>query len=206
MLPKQFYLTGTDTDVGKTVTAALLCRALNRAYWKPAQAGLDGETDTEVVARLAGVKTFPERWRLERPASPHAAAADEGRSIRLDGLALPTQQPLLVEGAGGYQVPYSDEPLLWQSDLIRHLGLPVVVVGRTGLGTLNHTLLTLRALRADGLTVSGLILVGDEHQENQRDLQAMGDVSLLARVPQMTHLETEFDACAQALRRNLERV
>ena len=124
MLPKQFYLTGTDTDVGKTVTAALLCRALNRAYWKPAQAGLDGETDTEVVARLAGVETFPERWRLKRPASPIRSR----RRGALDPLgwlcAADAAAPLGWRGRS-YQVPYSDEPLLWQSDLIKHLGLMV---------------------------------------------------------------------------------
>ena len=77
MWPDRFYLTGTDTDLGKTWTAALLCRAFGYSYWKPVQAGLDAETDTELVARLAGVETFAETWRLRRAASPHRAAADE---------------------------------------------------------------------------------------------------------------------------------
>ena len=205
MWPERFYLTGTDTDVGKTVTAALLCRALNLEYWKPAQAGLAEETDTELVARLAGVRTHPEQWRLKRPASPHAASADENIRILLNDLNPPRAQRLLVEGAGGYQVPYADDPVLWQGDLIRHLDLPVVVVGRTGLGTLNHTLLTLRALRADGLPVAGLVLVGDEHAENERDLQAMGDVPLLLRVPWMSNIENDFEHCAQAIKGGMER-
>ena len=205
MWPERFYLTGTDTDVGKTVTSALLCRALNLEYWKPAQAGLAEETDTELVARLAGVQTYPEQWRLKRPASPHAAASDEQIRIQLSDLKMPAAQRLLVEGAGGYQVPYADHPLLWQGDLVRHLDLPVVVVGRTGLGTLNHTLLTLRAMRADGLTVAGLVLVGDEHAENQRDLQAMGDVELLLRVPWMSDVSRDFEECVEAIKRDLER-
>ena len=205
MWPDRFYLTGTDTDVGKTVTAALLCRALNLEYWKPAQAGLSEETDTELVARLAGVRTHAEQWRLKRPASPHAASADENIRLVLSDLTPPRAPRLLVEGAGGYQVPYADNPVVWQGDLIRHLNLPVVVVGRTGLGTLNHTLLTLRALRADGLTVAGMVLVGDEHVENQRDLQAMGDVPLLLRVPWMRDIEHDFEHCAQTITIDMER-
>ena len=205
MFPDRFYLTGTDTDVGKTITAALLCRALELEYWKPAQAGLSEETDTEVVERLAKVKTHPETWRLKRPASPHAAAQDEQIRIALEDVSMPPAERLLVEGAGGYQVPYADDPLLWQGDLIRHLGLPVVLVGRTGLGTLNHTLLSLRALRADGLDVAGLVLVGDEHHENQRDLQRMGEVSLLLRLPWMNNVDRDFDACVASITRDLER-
>ncbi len=201
MWPDRFYLTGTDTDVGKTISAAVLCAALDLAYWKPVQAGLDEETDSELVARLSGVRVYPERWRLKRPASPHAAADDEGLRVQLEDFTLPDASRLLVEGAGGYQVPYAHHPLLWQGDLMAHLKLPVVVVARTGLGTLNHTLLTLRALRADGHAIAGLVMVGDEHVENQRDLQAMGEVPILARLPLMGNVADEFADLVAQLRR-----
>ena len=204
MRPEQLYLTGTDTDVGKTLGAALLCRALDLDYWKPVQAGLDEETDTERVARLSGARVHPERWRLKRPASPHAAAHDEGLRLQLSDFSLPNAQRLLVEGAGGYQVPYADAPVLWQGDLMRHLGLPVVVVARSGLGTLNHTLLTLRALRQDGHEVAGLVLMGDAHVENERDLAIMGDVPVWARIPWMKDPEAEFEQAALRLRHELE--
>ncbi|MCB9665785.1 MAG: dethiobiotin synthase [Alphaproteobacteria bacterium] len=184
-MPPRFFLTGTDTDVGKTVAAAALCAAGGHAYWKPVQAGLDGPTDTEVVQALApDVPTWPEAWRLRRAASPHAAAADEGLRIDPRTLTLPPADRLLVEGAGGWMVPLAEGPV-WQADLARHLGLPVVVVARTALGTLNHTFLTLRAVRDDGLEVAGLVLVGPDHPENVRDLHRWG-APVLARLPRVS--------------------
>ena len=176
-LPARVYVTGTDTDVGKTVVSALLCQVLGRPYWKPVQAGRP--TDTDTVKALVGVETHPEAYVLDRPASPHASAFDEGVQITLDRIAAPTG-PLVAEGAGGWMVPYSNT--LMQADIVQHLGLPVVVVARSGLGTLNHTLLTLRAIRADQVEVVGLILVGPPHPENERDLPRLGNVKLLARI------------------------
>ena len=204
-LPDRFYLTGTDTELGKTHVSALLCAAFGYDYWKPVQAGLDEETDSERVARLAGCRVHPERFALKRPASPHAAAYDEGIRLRLDDFALPEAERLLVEGAGGYQVPYAAEPTLWQGDLIRHLALPAVVVARSGLGTLNHSITTLRAMRQDGLTVAGMILVGDEHLENARDIAAMGEVPVLGRIPWFSNPEVSVDAAVQTLGRGDQR-
>ena len=182
--PTRFYLTGTDTDVGKTVTAAVLCRELGLDYFKPVQAGTSPSTDSETVRRLAPeVKVWREAVVLQRPASPHASAHDEGRVLRPEDVVLPAAEKLLVEGAGGWMVPYGDDPLWWQSDLVKHLGLPVVLVTRTGLGTLNHTMVTLRAMKADGVEVAGIVFVGDEHPENERDLARWGGVPVWGRVP-----------------------
>jgi dethiobiotin synthetase len=197
--PPRVFLTGTGTDVGKTVTAAVLCHVHRLDYWKPVQAGLDGPTDTETVATLAGVRTWPEAHRLRRAASPHAAAADEGVLIDPEALTLPPADRLLVEGAGGWMVPlavYDGQPVL-QAALVRHLGLPVVVVASTGLGTLNHTLLTLRAVRDDGCEVVGLVLVGDPHAENERDLARWG-APVLARLPRVPEVRGDFDALVRA--------
>jgi dethiobiotin synthetase len=202
-LPDAFYVTGTDTDVGKTIVCALLCRALGATYWKPVQAGCDPMTDRQRVEAFGGVATLPERFVLGRAASPHAAAQDDGVRIGWNDFELPATRPLVVEGAGGLMVPYSTDPVLWQSGLIAALGLPVVVVARSGLGTLNHTSMTLRCLAADGLRVCGLILVGPEHPENQRDLVALNEVPLLARVDWVGDLDAEFDGLAAKLRVDL---
>lgn len=180
-LPEQFYVTGTDTDVGKTVVSAVLAKVLGRTYYKPVQSGLPADTDT--VTSLVGVPTQPESVRLKRPASPHAAAQDEGRVVTLQDIQHPNG-PTVVEGAGGWMVPYAmnDGAVLWQSDVVRHLALSVVVVARSGLGTLNHTLLTLRAIRDDGVRPLGLVLVGPEHPDNERDLPILGGVPVWARL------------------------
>jgi dethiobiotin synthetase len=202
-LPEAFYVTGSDTDVGKTVVSALLCRALCATYWKPVQAGCEPCTDRARVEAIAGVPTVPERYVLERAASPHAAAADEGLRLHPNDFELPHARPLVVEGAGGLMVPYAMDPVFWQSELIAHLDLPVVVVARSGLGTLNHTSLTLRSLAADGHTVCGLILVGPEHPENARDLAALHGVPVLARVDWVEDVEGEFDRLAEQLQADL---
>lgn len=201
-VPERFYVTGTDTDVGKTVVSAVLAKALGRPYFKPVQSGTP--TDTSTVRALVGVPTHPEAVVLTRPASPHAAAHDEGRRITLEQLTAPPG-PLVVEGAGGWMVPYAvhGAEVLWQADVVRHLGLPVVVVARTSLGTLNHTLLTLRAIRADGLEPVGLVLVGDPHPENERDLPVLGDVPVWARLDRV-ELPLEIDVLVAALRQQLE--
>jgi len=199
-LPERFYLTGTDTDVGKTITAALLCAAFELDYWKPVQAGLEHPTDTELVAQLSGARVYPERYALKRPASPHASAEDEGLRLALDDFELPQASRLVVEGAGGLMVPYAHNPILWQTELIRHLDLPVVVVARSGLGTLNHSFLTLRALEAESIPCAGVILVGEEHVENTRDISALGGFNILFRIPRMDNLRAEFGDQVSRLR------
>ena len=198
-LPPRLFVTGTDTDVGKTVVSALLCAAFNYEYYKPVQAGVEPCTDSETVARLARCVVHPERFRLLRPASPHASATDEGLTLRLDDFSMPDARRLLVEGAGGIAVPLCDNPMLWQVDLIRRLDLPVVLVSRTALGTLNHTFLTVHYLRDHGVEIVGIILVGPPHPENERDVGRWG-APVLARVPIVDALDSEFPRLTQELR------
>ena len=202
MIPDSIYVTGTDTDVGKTVVSALLAKVLGRTYWKPVQAGRP--TDRDTVSALTGVPTHPEALVLERPASPHAALATEGRTLDLTAIELPAG-PLVVEGAGGWMVPYAmtGDDVVWQADLVRHLDLPVIVVARSGLGTLNHTLSTLRAIRADGIEPIGLILVGPAHPENERDLPRLGGVPILARLDRV-ELPDGIDQLQRSLRTQLD--
>ena len=190
-LPSHLFVTGTDTDVGKTVVSALLCAAFGYDYFKPIQSGVEPCTDSETVARLTDCTVHPERFKLLRPASPHAAASDEGLELRLEDFTLPTTELLVVEGVGGIAVPLCDDPLLWQVELIRHLNLPVIVVSRTALGTLNHTFLTVTHLREHGVGIAGIVLVGPEHPENERDLDRWG-APVLARVPMVDQFDAWF--------------
>ncbi|MFM2162915.1 MAG: hypothetical protein RLZZ383_2427 [Pseudomonadota bacterium] len=197
----RFFLSGTDTDVGKTTAAAALCAAWGLAYWKVVQAGTTPITDRATVARLAGVETFPEAYVLARPASPHAAARDEGVRIDPNALTLPSDGPLLVEGAGGFSVPIAAAPWVWQAEIPRRLGLPVVVVARTGLGTLHHTTTTVAAVRAAGLSCAGLVLVGDAHPENEADLPSLTGVPVWGRLPRVDDVARQFDTLVAAARR-----
>ncbi|EQB09484.1 dithiobiotin synthetase [Sphingobium quisquiliarum P25] len=183
----RFIVTGTDTDIGKTVFAAALAGALGAHYWKPVQAGLDPEGDKETVARLSGLpasRILPEAYRLTTPASPHLAARIDGVEIRLDRLPLPdVEGPLVIEGAGGVLVPVSETLLM--ADLFAHWSLPVILCARTGLGTINHSLLSIEALRNRGVTIAGIAFIGDAHEENERIIPELGRVARLGRLPRL---------------------
>ncbi|WP_305095455.1 dethiobiotin synthase [Croceibacterium aestuarii] len=193
-----YIVSGTDTDVGKTVFAAGLAAALGADYWKPAQAGLDGATDSSEVARLApGVTALPEAYRLATPCSPHEAARIDGVEIDLARLALPTtERPLVIEGAGGVLVPYRMD--LLAADIFAHWGLPVVLVARTALGTINHTLLSIEALRARAVPVAGVAFVGEAEPVAEQAIAEIGEVAHLGRLPRLDPLTAETLAAAFA--------
>ncbi len=195
---RRVFVTGTDTDAGKTVASAALAAVWQATYWKPVQAGRDPATDRDTVARLAGVPTLPERWSLRRPASPHAASEDEGVVLDVTTLRAP-DGPLVVEGAGGWEVPFRRTPLQRTADLVRALDLPVVIVARSGLGTLNHTTLTARAVAADGFRAVGLLLVGEPHPDNERDLPWLTGLPVWARLDRVA-LPNGFPALVAQLR------
>ena len=189
----RFIVTGTDTDIGKTVFAAGLAGALGARYWKPVQAGIDPEGDKEAVARLANLPAdhvLPEAYRLKTPASPHLAARLDGVEISLDKLALPPiDGPLVVEGAGGVLVPVSETLLM--ADIFAHWGLPVILCARTALGTINHSLLSIEALRSRGVPLAGIAFIGDAHAENERIIPALGNVPSLGRLPRLDPLNAQ---------------
>lgn len=193
-------VTGADTGIGKTVFAAALTAALGASYWKPVQAGLDGETDTETVARLAQLpseRIVPEAYRLATPASPHWAAEIDGVAIDPARLTPPkVHGPLVIEGAGGLFVPLTRS--LLTIDLFARWGFPVVLVARTGLGTLNHTLLSLEALKARRTPVLGVAFVGDAHPDNLETIAAFGRVKVLGRLPRIEPLTPAALAAAFA--------
>jgi len=184
---------GTDTDVGKTVVSALLVQGLGATYWKPVQSGMEGGGDTGRVQQLLGLppeRVWPEAYRLTAPVSPHWAAERDGITIDPARLALPAGDgPLVVETAGGLLVPLRRDWL--QIEQIAVWGLPVLLVARSGLGTLNHTLLSLEALERRSIPVLGLVLNGDPHPDNPRTLAALGGVPVLAELPPLDPLDRE---------------
>lgn len=186
-------ITGTDTGIGKTVVAAGLASLLSGAYWKPVQSGLDGETDSQTVARLGGLtaeRILPEAWRLSKPLSPHRAAELDDVAIDPDRLALPqVGGPLIVEGAGGLMVPLTRETLL--IDIFARWRAPVVLCARTVLGTINHTLLSLEALRRRDIPVLGIVFVGAEMSGTERTIAESGQVRILGRLPWLDPLTAE---------------
>ena len=185
------FVTGTDTNVGKTVVAAMLAAGWRDAsYWKPIQCGVRPSTDRRRVARWAGLppsRLLPEAYCLALPASPHVAAAAENVRIERRRLALRRQPgPVIVEGAGGVLVPLNTRHTML--DLMVWLGLPVVLVARTQLGTINHTLLSLQALRRRGVPVAGLVLHGPPVATTTATLRAWGRVTTLIELPRLPRL------------------
>ena len=188
-------VTGTDTDVGKTIFAAALVGALDGYYWKPVQAGLDGETDSELVQSLSGLpaeRILPEVYRLTTAASPHLAAERDGVVLDIEGLAgapLSHERAVVIEGAGGLLVPLSRSYL--QIELFARWRAPVVLVAATRLGTINHSLLSIEALRRRSIPLLGVAFVGDENADSQRTIVEMGGVRRLGRLPIVDPLDSE---------------
>lgn len=198
----RIVVSGTDTGIGKTVFAAGLTALLDGIYWKPVQSGVEEESDSEIVDRLAGLspeRVLPEIWRLKEPLSPHRAAELDGVEIDAEALALPmTGLPVIIEGAGGLMVPVNRRTLY--IDVFARWAVPVVLCARTELGTINHTLLSIEALRRRSVPLLGVAFIGDEMTDTQSTIAEMGKVRVLGRLPRLDPLTPE--ALAKAMRAN----
>jgi dethiobiotin synthetase len=188
---RRIVVAGTDTEIGKTVFSAGLAALLGANYWKPIQAGLEGETDSQLVAKLGGLsadRILPERYILKTPASPHQAAAIDGVRIEMDSLNVPDtgDRPLVIEGSGGLLVPLDDTTLY--IDVFARWRLPVVLCARTTLGTINHSLLSIEALRHRDLDILGIAFIGDGNPESERIICEIGRVRRLGRLPRLSPL------------------
>ena len=185
--PPRLFVTGTDTGVGKSYVAALLTVGLEAAYWKPVQSGADADADwMRRVTGLPAERVLPETYRLRAPLSPHEAARREGVQIEMSRFALPKRKRLIVEGAGGVMVPLDDRHLM--VDLMAALGLPVLVVARSELGTINHTLLTLDQLRRRGCLLLGVVVNGPPNPANCQAIAHYGEVPVLAAIDRRVEL------------------
>jgi dethiobiotin synthetase len=187
---QRLVVVGTDTGVGKTPCAAARAGALDGVYWKPVQAGDLDETDAEIVLRLSSLtprQILPEAYRLKTPASPHLAAEIDGITIDPRMLVLPEcDRPLIVEGAGGLLVPLTRE--ITYIDIIARWNIPVVLCARTTLGTINHSLLSIEALRARDIALVGIAFIGDENIESERIIPDIGRTRRLGRLPHLAPL------------------
>jgi dethiobiotin synthetase len=174
----RFVVSGTGTNIGKTVFCAGLCGFLGARYWKPVQAGLPG--DSAVVAELAGVEIVPETYTLQLAASPHQAAEEEGITIDPDSL-VPPDGPVVIEGAGGLMVPLTREVLY--IDVFARWKLPLILCAATRLGTINHTLLSIEAIRRRDIPLHGVAFIGDANDESEKIIIEIGKVKRLGRLP-----------------------
>jgi len=186
-LPDRFFITGTDTGVGKTLISSLLMLGLQSCYYKPVQSGTEEDTDTTLVQRLSGLDNshfLPETYRTRTPCSPHLSARIDEINIDLGVIVDKVKSlkgHLIVEGAGGIFVPLNDKEFIL--DLMQTLNLPVLLVARSGLGTINHTLLSIKALRHAGLDLLGVVLNGAPNLENRKAIESFGNVRVLAEIP-----------------------
>ncbi len=182
---KRIIICGTDTDVGKTIVSSFFVQGLKGIYWKPIQSGKEEGTDTKTVCKLLNLEPnrhLSERYKFKAPVSPHWAAEKESRFIEPNNLNLPNLNKLIIiETAGGLMVPLNRNWL--QIDQLKVWGAPIILVARTGLGTLNHTLLSLEALKNRNINVLGIVLNGPPHKDNPKTLEQFGETKIIARLP-----------------------
>ncbi|GAJ46186.1 ATP-dependent dethiobiotin synthetase BioD [Holospora elegans E1] len=184
----KIFISGTGTDVGKTLISSWIVLHTGFSYFKPIQTGTKDSTDSEKVQILSGAKVYPEIYSYPEPLSPHLAAKIENDRIEINKIVLPKQDTLLVEGAGGVLVPLNEQYLM--VDLIKHLNIPVILVSLTNLGCINHTLLSLEALRARNILVLGVIMNGRKNVENNKAIEYYGRVCILDDFPYLFKIST----------------
>lgn len=190
MKNQTYFITGISTEVGKTVTAAIVTQALQADYWKPVQAGELSNSDTHKVQRLVSNDTtvfHPSAFNLESPMSPHAAAAIDGVEVSVNKIKRPvTKNALVIEGAGGLLVPLNEHETI--IDLIAPQD-KVIIVSRHYLGSINHTLLTIEALKARKLQIHGIIFSGDAHPSTETIIATMSGVTILGRIEEEPYFD-----------------
>lgn len=188
-----YVITGIDTNAGKTVVSAIIAEKLKASYWKPIQAGdLDNSDSITVSSLTTNVKVLEEGFRLTKPMSPHAAAAIDQVEITLTDLPLPdVDGNLIIEGAGGIMVPFNQEGDTFL-DLMKWWGLPIILVSRHYLGSINHTLLSIEVLKEAGLKLEGIVFVGEENADTESIILKKTGVRKIARIPITEELNKDF--------------
>lgn len=189
-----YFVTGTDTDVGKTVVSAWLVHHLNASYWKPIQSGMCELPDKNEIQRLCQIppeRILPSVYELNEPLSPHEAARLDGIEIDLEQIKKPeVKGPLVIEGAGGVLVPINQTTFM--IDLIEKMQCPTIIVARSGLGTINHTLLTLKILRDKSVPIAGVVMNGPLNKKNKRAIEEFGKVKVLAEIPHVQDIDLTY--------------
>ena len=188
----QFVICGTDTDIGKTLISSFFVRGLNAFYWKPIQSGIETSTDSQTLEKLARInkaKIINEAYVFTKPLSPHWAAEIDQKTIDFNFLQLPkVNDPLIVETAGGLMVPLTRNFL--QIDQIKKWDLPVILVCKSSLGTLNHTLLSIEALQKRNINILGLVVNGEKHLDNPKTLVEFSRIPVIAEFPYLPKFDS----------------
>jgi dethiobiotin synthetase len=189
----KYVVVGIGTDVGKTIVSSIFTKALNAWYWKPVQSGDLHFSDTDKVATYVGdsFKKIPERWRLKTPASPHYAAALDEVMIQEKDFEIPNESPLIIEGAGGLMVPLNEQGLLY-IDLLQQWNLPVILVSRHYLGSINHTLLSIEALKNRNIQIEMIVFNGDENSATESIIKNSHPELKYIRINQLSELTPEI--------------
>jgi dethiobiotin synthetase len=200
---KGLFITGIGTDVGKTIASAVITKALEADYWKPVQCGDLDNSDSIKIARLTVLETLSEAFKLNAPMSPHAAADLEGVELNIDKIEVPqTHKTIVVEGAGGIMVPLNSRETYL--DLMLKLNLPVVLVTRHYLGSINHTMLSWKVLKETGLNVVALVISGKAHETTESHFATQMDVPFI-RINELVELNPETSATeAERLKSNIK--
>lgn len=191
---KKYIIAGIGTEIGKTFISSILTESLEADYWKPIQSGALDFTDTNTVQSLISNDKsvfHPETYRLNEPLSPHAAAAIDGVTIALKNFQLPqTDNHLIVELAGGLMVPLNNDTL--NIDLIKQLNIPVILVVKNYLGSINHTLLSIEILKINSINLKGLIFNGTENKASETFILNYTKVPLIGRVAEEQNISKEI--------------
>lgn len=190
----RFVISGIGTDVGKTVASAIIAQALDASYWKPVQAGDLHFSDSMKVDHWTdeNVTVLPERYRLNQPMSPHAAALRDNIVIQMEDFQLPeVKGNLIIEGAGGLMVPVNSDGLLY-IDLFQNWNMPVILISRHYLGSINHTLLSAEALKSRSIPVEGIVFIGEENSETESIILQVTGFNMIGRIPIAEEVNTTF--------------
>lgn len=185
----QIFVTGTGTDVGKTLICSWLLTHSNYSYFKPIQTGNIDSTDSKSIDSLTNSKIYPELYSFKAPLSPHLAAQKENKYIDINTLVLPNDKNLIIEGAGGLMVPINEKYFI--IDIIKYFNVPVILVAGSELGTINHTLLSIEAMRAKQIDILGVIVNGNHNIENCKAIQYYGQVEILIEFPVISPINQE---------------
>jgi dethiobiotin synthetase len=201
----KYIISGIGTDVGKTVASAIIAQALDATYWKPVQAGDLHFSDSMKVDHWTDEKVtvLPERFRLNQPMSPHAAAAIDEIFIESDDFQIPrVEGNLIIEGAGGLMVPVNSDGLLY-IDLFQKWNLPVILISRHYLGSINHTLLSAEALKSRNIPVEGIVFIGDENSATESIILQVTGFKMIGRIPTAEEVNSSFvKEQAQEMKKN----
>ncbi len=193
-MAQQYIVTGIGTDVGKTVISAILSEALKATYWKPIQAGdLDNSDSIKVNNWTTDkVTVLEEKFRLKSPMSPHAAAAIDGVEIQITDIQKPELEGnLILEGAGGIMVPINEKGDTYL-DVFEQLNLPIIIVSRNYLGSINHSLMTIEMIQNRGIEIKGVIFSGPSNETTENIILSKTKTKCLARIPEANEVNKAF--------------